>query len=244
MDQMSPVIDCTNEFGLIHGIEAATEAIRAGTIVVIPTDTVYGLAVDAFSPDAVTALLLAKGRGREMPPPVLVQSKRTVDGLATNIPVYVPDLIEAFWPGPLTLVLQSQSSLMWDLGETNGTVALRMPQDEAALMLLAEVGPMAVTSANISGQPPAKTAQDAEAQLGSAVSIYLDAGPRAGGLVSTILDCSNEAPVILRAGAVTFDQIQAVLGEIELTNQVVPDSPPSEVVPDSPTSPTSEQPIE
>ena len=235
MDQMSPVIDCTTEEGLAHGIEAATEAVRAGALVVLPTDTVYGVGVDAFSPEAVRALLLAKGRGREMPPPVLVQSQRTVDGLATNVPFYVRDLIEAFWPGPLTLVLQSQSSLMWDLGETNGTVALRMPKDDIALRLLAEVGPMAVTSANTSGQPPARTAQDAEAQLGSAVSIYLDAGPRGDGLASTILDCSNEAPVILRTGAVSFDQIQEVLGEIELTHQTVPESP---------SSPVDEHPIE
>jgi len=235
MDQMSPVIDCTTEEGLAHGIEAATEAVRAGALVVLPTDTVYGVGVDAFSPEAVRALLLAKGRGREMPPPVLVQSQRTVDGLATNVPFYVRDLIEAFWPGPLTLVLQSQSSLMWDLGETNGTVALRMPKDDIALRLLAELGPMAVTSANTSGQPPAKTAQDAEAQLGSAVSIYLDAGPRGDGLASTILDCSNEAPVILRTGAVSFDQIQEVLGEIELTHQTVPESP---------SSPVDEHPIE
>jgi len=232
---MSPVIDCTTEEGLAHGIEAATEAVRAGALVVLPTDTVYGVGVDAFSPEAVRALLLAKGRGREMPPPVLVQSQRTVDGLATNVPFYVRDLIEAFWPGPLTLVLQSQSSLMWDLGETNGTVALRMPKDDIALRLLAEIGPMAVTSANTSGQPPARTAQDAEAQLGSAVSIYLDAGPRGDGLASTILDCSNEAPVILRTGAVSFDQIQEVLGEIELTHQTVPESP---------SSPVDEHPIE
>jgi len=235
MEQMSPVIDCTTEEGLAHGIEAATEAVRAGALVVLPTDTVYGVGVDAFSPEAVRALLLAKGRGREMPPPVLVQSQRSVDGLATNVPFYVRDLIEAFWPGPLTLVLQSQSSLMWDLGETNGTVALRMPKDDIALRLLAELGPMAVTSANTSGQPPAKTAQDAEAQLGSAVSIYLDAGPRGDGLASTILDCSNEAPVILRTGAVSFDQIQEVLGEIELTHQTVPESP---------SSPVDEHPIE
>jgi len=235
MDQMSPVIDCTTEEGLAHGIEAATEAVRAGALVVLPTDTVYGVGVDAFSPEAVSALLLAKGRGREMPPPVLVQSQRTVDGLATNVPFYVRDLMEAFWPGPLTLVLQSQSSLMWDLGETNGTVALRMPKDDIALRLLAELGPMAVTSANTSGQPPARTAQDAEAQLGSAVSIYLDTGPRGDGLASTILDCSNEAPVILRTGAVSFDQIQEVLGEIELTHQTVPESP---------SSPVDEHPIE
>lgn len=213
---MSPVIDCTSEEGLAEGITAAAEAVRCGEVVVLPTDTVYGVGVDAFASDAVAAVLEAKGRGREMPMPVLVPNPQTVDGLAANVPAYARDLIGAFWPGPLTLVLQSQSSLMWDLGETNGTVALRMPRNDIALKLLDEVGPMAVTSANVSGQPPAQTILDAATQLGSAVRIYLDAGPSDGGLASTILDCTREFPFILRAGAVTADQIQEVIGDVEL----------------------------
>jgi tRNA threonylcarbamoyl adenosine modification protein (Sua5/YciO/YrdC/YwlC family) len=216
---MSPVIDCTGEAGLVEGVAAAAEAVRAGEVVVLPTDTVYGVGVDAFAADAVTAVLTAKGRGREMPLPVLVPNPQTVDGLAADVPPYVRDLIKAFWPGPLTLVLHAQSSLMWDLGDTNGTVALRMPRNDTALRLLSEVGPMAVTSANVSGQPPATTILEAAAQLGSAVSVYLEAGPSAGGLASTILDCtSGESAVILRAGAVSAGQIQEVLGEIELRN--------------------------
>lgn len=215
---MSPVIDCTTEDGLAQGITAAAEAVRRGELVVLPTDTVYGVGADAFSAGAVAAILAAKGRGREMPPPVLIPNPRTVDGLATHVPDYARDLMAAFWPGPLTLVLYAQASLMWDLGDTNGTVALRMPQDDTALKLLDEVGPMAVTSANISGQPPARTVVDAAAQLGSAVSVYLDAGPSASGLASTILDCTGEAPVILRAGALSIGQIQKVLGDIELHN--------------------------
>jgi len=214
---MSPVIDCTTEEGLAHGIAEAAEAVRRGELVVLPTDTVYGVGADAFNMEAVAAVLAAKGRGREMPPPVLVPSSRTVDGLATNVPAYARDLIEAFWPGPLTLVLHAQSSLMWDLGDTNGTVAVRMPQDDTALKLLADVGPMAVTSANVSGQPPALTILDAASQLGSAVSIYLDAGRSVGGLASTILDCTGEAPVMLRGGAVSVSQIQEILGDIELS---------------------------
>jgi tRNA threonylcarbamoyl adenosine modification protein (Sua5/YciO/YrdC/YwlC family) len=218
---MSPVIDCTNEEGLTQGIVEAAEAVRRGEVVVLPTDTVYGVGVDAFAAEAVAAVLLAKGRGREMPMPVLVPNPQTVDGLAADVPAYARDLIQAFWPGPLTLVLHAQSSLMWDLGETNGTVALRMPQNDAALRLLTEVGPMAVTSANVSGQPPATTILEAATQLGSAVSVYLDAGPSAGGagsLASTILDCTHDAPVILRAGAVSAGAIQEVLGDIELGN--------------------------
>jgi tRNA threonylcarbamoyl adenosine modification protein (Sua5/YciO/YrdC/YwlC family) len=213
---MSPVIDCTNEQGLAEGVAAAAEAVRRGEVVVLPTDTVYGMGVDAFAAEAVAAVLTAKGRGRDMPVPVLVPNQQTVDGLAADVPAYARDLIGAFWPGPLTLVLHAQSSLMWDLGETNGTVALRMPRNDAALRLLSEVGPMAVTSANISGQPPAATILEAAAQLGSAVSVYLETGPSAGGLASTILDCTHQVPVILRAGAVSAGQIQEVLGDVEL----------------------------
>ena len=215
---MSPVIDCTSEEGLAEGITAAAEAVRRGEVVVLPTDTVYGVGVDAFASDAVAAVLAVKGRGREMPLPVLGPNPQTVDGLAADIPAYARDLIHAFWPGPLTLVMHAQSSLMWDLGETNGTVALRMPRNDTALALLSEVGPMAVTSANVTGQPPATTVLDAAAQLGSAVSVYLEAGPSAGGLASTILDCTHQTPGILRAGAVSAGQIQEVLGDIELGN--------------------------
>jgi L-threonylcarbamoyladenylate synthase len=213
---MSPVLDCTSEDGLALGIAAAAEAVRGGEVVVLPTDTVYGVGVDAFSSEGVVAVLALKGRSREMPLPVLVPNPQTVDGLATDVPAYARDLIAAFWPGPLTLVLHAQSSLMWDLGDTNGTVALRMPRNDVTLALLSEVGPMAVTSANISGQPPAMTILDAAAQLGPAVRVYLDAGPSAGSQASTILDCTHQAPLILRAGAVSPESIQQVLGDVEL----------------------------
>ena len=125
---MSPVFDCTTEQGRAEGVAAAVEAVRAGEVVVLPTDTVYGVGADAFSVEAVAAVLAAKGRGREMPPPVLVPSHRTVDGLATAVPAWARDLMRELWPGPLTLVFHAPSSLMWDLGDTNGTVALRMPR--------------------------------------------------------------------------------------------------------------------
>jgi L-threonylcarbamoyladenylate synthase len=208
---MSPVYDCTTESGRAEGVAKAVEAVRGGKVVVIPTDTVYGVGADAFSEDAVAAVLAAKGRGRDMPPPVLVPNVRTVDGLATDVPPWARDLIREFWPGPLTLVFQAQSSLMWDLGETNGTVALRMPQDDIALEVLAEVGPMAVTSANQSGHPAATTITDAAAQLGAAVAVYLDAGRRADNVPSTIVDCTGERPEVLREGAISRAQLDAVL---------------------------------
>jgi len=213
---MSPVFDCTTEEGRAAGVAEAADAVRRGEVVVLPTDTVYGVGADAFAPAAVAAVLAAKGRGREAPPPVLVPNARTVDGLATAVPGYARDLITAFWPGPLTLVLVAQSSLMWDLGDTNGTVALRMPQDETALALLEAVGPMAVTSANLTGQPPATTVVAAAAELGAAVSVYLDGGPTAGSDPSTILDCTGDAPVVLRRGAIGAERLREVLGDVEL----------------------------
>ena len=223
---MSPVYDCSTDEGRREGVAKAVEAVRAGEIVVLPTDTVYGVGADAFSAEAVASLLAAKGRGREMPPPVLVPSVRTVDGLATDVPPWARDLIRAFWPGPLTLVFKAQSSLMWDLGETNGTVALRMPQDDIALAVLSEVGPMAVTSANLTGQPPATTATDAASQLGAAVSVYLDGGPTTSTEVSTILDCTGEEFVVLRAGAVTEEQLRAALEPQEPAPEPEPEPEP------------------
>ncbi|MFX0538063.1 L-threonylcarbamoyladenylate synthase [Ornithinimicrobium sp. Y1847] len=213
------LLDCTDPSAREGALEAAAASVRAGKVVVLPTDTVYGVGADAFDVVAVAMVLAAKHRGREMPPPVLVPSPRTVDGLAIDVPMYARILMRQFWPGPLTLVLRSQPSLQWDLGETNGTVALRMPDDEVALLLLAEVGPMAVTSANVSGQPAAQSGQEALDQLGGAVATYLDDGPRTGGAPSTIVDCTGEEPVILRLGALSGEELRAVLGATTLHDE-------------------------
>lgn len=204
---MSPVVDATSPGDRDEAVTTAADAVRAGQVVVIPTDTVYGIGCDAFSAESVTAVLAAKGRGREMPPPVLVPDERTVDGLARDVPPWVRDLVARFWPGPLTLVLHAQPSLHWDLGETRGTVALRMPDDEIALAVLREVGPMAVTSANLTGEPPARTVLDAATQLGSAVAVYVDGGPRPDAEPSTIVDCTGEEPVVLRIGALPEEDV-------------------------------------
>lgn len=192
-------------------IDAAAMAIRQGRLIVLPTDTVYGLAADAFSPDAVGALLDAKGRGREMPPPVLVSAATTLDALAVGIPSYARALVEEFWPGALTIVCRQQSSLQWDLGETRGTVAVRMPDDEVALAVLERTGPLAVSSANLSGRPAARDADEAEAMLGEHVEVIVDAGTTLGAEASTIVDCTGSEGRILRRGAISLDELNAVL---------------------------------
>jgi L-threonylcarbamoyladenylate synthase len=192
-------------------IEAAARAVQRGGLVVLPTDTVYGLGADAFDHQAVRALLDAKGRGREMPPPVLVSAATTLDALATGVPSYVAALTEAFWPGPLTLVCQQQPSLTWDLGETRGTVAVRMPDHEVALALLERTGPMAVSSANLSGLPAATEAAVAEGMLGESVEVVIDGGPSPQGEASTILDVRGDRPRLLRLGALSLADLDTVL---------------------------------
>jgi L-threonylcarbamoyladenylate synthase len=208
---MSPVFDCSTDHGRAEAVAKSAAGVRSGKLVVLPTDTVYGIGADAFSPEAVHALLDAKGRGTDMPPPVLVPSMRTVDGLATEVPDYARALMQEFWPGPLTIVLRAQPSLSWDLGDTGGTVALRMPDDEVALALLEEVGPMAVSSANRHGHPASRTVVEAASQLGASVEYYLDGGPVTGGLASTIVDCTREEPALLRLGALSEDDVMSVV---------------------------------
>lgn len=193
------------------GLSAAVVAVRDGELVVLPTDTVYGVGADAFDPAAVERLLGAKGRGRDMPPPVLVSNPTTLDALAAEVPEWARALVERFWPGGLTLVFRQQPSLHWDLGDTLGTVAVRMPDDAGALELLGRTGPLAVSSANTTGAPAATEVAAAVEMLGDAVSVYLDGGPGAGGVASTIVDCTAERPRVLREGAVTLDALRGVL---------------------------------
>lgn len=217
---MAPIYDCSVDSELLTGMRLARTAIGRGELVVIPTDTVYGVAADAFSPEAVQRLLDAKGRGRQSPPPVLIPGRSTLDALAESVPDAVRKLIDAFWPGGLTVVLPAQRSLAWDLGETHGTVALRMPADTIALELLAETGPLAVSSANLTGRPAATDAAGAEAMLGDSVAVYLQ-GPAvddAPGESSTIVDATayaaGDGPLrILRHGAISEERIREVVGD-------------------------------
>ncbi|MGS2808980.1 L-threonylcarbamoyladenylate synthase [Nocardia sp. MW-W600-9] len=209
---MSTVYDCAEPASRAAGLTAATSALKSGRLVVMPTDTLYGLAADAFDSDAVGALLAAKRRGRDMPVPVLVGSWHTIDGLVFSVRPQARELIRAFWPGALSLVVQAAPSLAWDLGDTRGTVMLRMPLHPVALELLREVGPLAVSSANVSGQPPAATVEQAREQLGSLAGVYLDGGPAEHAVASTIVDLTADQPRVLREGAVAVADIAEVLG--------------------------------
>ena len=204
--------DCGDAEQRQTGIASAISALKGGRLVVLPTDTVYGIGADAFDGSAVAALLAAKGRGRDMPVPVLVGSWHTIDGLVYSVPPAARELIRAFWPGALSLVVRQAPSLQWDLGDANGTVMLRMPLHPVAIELLREVGPMAVSSANVSGRPAAVTAADARDQLGDLVAVYLEAGTSARQAASTIVDLTGAQPRILREGPVPAAAVADVLG--------------------------------
>ncbi len=198
------------------GIANAALALQRGELVVLPTDTVYGVGADAFDAVAVRRLLAAKGRGREMPPPVLVSAATTLDALTIGVPSYARALLEELWPGPLTLVCLQQPSLQWDLGDTRGTVAVRMPDHDVALALLERTGPLAVSSANRSGMPAALDADAAEAMLGSSVRVILDAGPTPGAEPSTIVDVTGARGRVLRVGAVSLARLNEIVEPLGL----------------------------
>lgn len=199
------------------GIANAALAVQRGQLVVLPTDTVYGVGADAFSPAAVKRLLEAKGRGRDMPPPVLVSAPTTLDALAVGVPSYARALVKELWPGPLTIVCRQQPSLQWDLGDTRGTVAVRMPDHEVALELLARTGPLAVSSANKSGMPAAADADAAEDMLGDSVEVLLDGGTSPGGEASTIVDVTGETGRLLRLGAVPLERLNEIVAPLGAT---------------------------
>ncbi|MGI5232483.1 L-threonylcarbamoyladenylate synthase [Actinoallomurus sp. CA-142502] len=209
---MSRSYDCSEPMERTRGIAEAVSAVRRGELIVLPTDTVYGIGADAFTPAAVNALMEAKGRGRDMPSPVLVGSVRAAQALVEDFGTYGQDLVDEFWPGALTLVCRANSTLAWDLGDAKGTVAIRMPLHQLTLELLKETGPMAVSSANRSGAPPARTVADAEAQLGDSVEVYLDDGPSGDGAPSSIVDLTGAVPRLLRAGAISEARLREVCG--------------------------------
>ena len=216
MTGVSERFDVLQPEGRTIGMAVALASLARGELVVAPTDTVYGVACDAFTRKAVAALLAAKGRGRDMPLPVMVGTVATFRAVTATRGDYGDRLVEAFWPGPLTLVCPEQPSLQWDLGEGGGTVAVRMPDHELMLELLVKHGPLAVTSANRSGQPPATTCDDAERQLGSSVQVYLDGGDAPRAVASTIVDLTAPTPRVLRAGALPVERLLEIVPDLEI----------------------------
>lgn len=217
---MAEVFDCSDSSQLLAAARAARQALGRGELAVLPTDTVYGVAADAFTPEAVDRLLEAKGRGRQSPPPVLIADTATLGALAAHVTEPVRAMAEEFWPGALTIVLEANPSLSWDLGETAGTVALRIPNHPLTLELLRETGPLAVSSANKTGLPAAKRIADAQAMLGESIAVYLDGGEVDGdGTASTIVDATavtNEGGVlrVLRDGGVSREALAELLPQV------------------------------
>lgn len=217
---MGTTYSCLDTTEALTGLRMARMAIGRGQLVVVPTDTVYGIAADAFNPDAVQALLDAKGRGRQSPPPVLIDGIPTLAALAETVTDEMTALVREFWPGGLTIIVPARATLQWDLGETGGTVAVRMPANDIARELLSETGPLAVSSANLTGQPAAVTAAEAVAQLGDSVEVYLDGGTASDSrLGSTIVDCTptleGKPVMILRDGVIPREAIRELLGVID-----------------------------
>jgi L-threonylcarbamoyladenylate synthase len=198
------------------GLTRAKDSLNRSGLVVIPTDTVYGVAADAFDPTGVRRLLRAKGRGRNMPIPVLVSSSEVLPALATGVTVEARELADAFWPGGLTLIFRQQSSLRWDLGDSRGTVAMRVPAHDDALTLLGDTGPLAVSSANTTGLPAPVTVRDAHDMLGEAVDVYLDSGPTPGPVPSTIVDATTDILIVRRQGVVDVEALRAVVSNLEV----------------------------
>jgi len=206
--------DCRTTADRDRGIAAAVEAVKSGELVVLPTDTVYGIGADAFTPHAITALHHARSVTNQVPPPVLVGSRHTLDGLVYSLPRAARELADAFWPGALTIIVEHSPSLQWDIGDTGGTVGVRMPLHPVALEVLREVGPMAVSSANKHGLPAATTAEEAREQLEYSVRVYLEAGPAPEPVPSTIVDVTGEVPRIVRAGAIPLEKLRDVVPEM------------------------------
>jgi tRNA threonylcarbamoyl adenosine modification protein (Sua5/YciO/YrdC/YwlC family) len=228
--------DCTgtDSEALAAATEAARLAVERGKCIVLPTDTVYGIGADAFHAEAVQRLLDAKQRGRDMPPPVLIGEPSLLRALAVSVPAAAKDLVAAHWPGALTVICKAQPSLRMDLGDTEGTIALRVPDHELAREILRRTGPMAVSSANVTGAPAATTCDDAVAQLGDRIAVYLDGGALGGsasGTSSTIVDFTNsDDGEVLRRGALSL----AVLREScpDLVDLTEPEREPEEAEPE------------
>ena len=191
-------------------IQTALRVLQSGGIVAFPTDTVYGLGALAFDNDAIQSIYIAKDRPIEKAIPILIGDLSDLEKIVDNIPDMALRFAARFWPGPLTCIVPKKQTLPLAVSAT-ATVAVRIPDHVDALALLRAVGPMAVTSANISGGSNPSTAQEVYEQLKDRIPLILDGGKTQGGVPSTLVDCSGEKPLILREGPISLDELMAVL---------------------------------
>ena len=193
-------------------LRRAVERLRQGELVAFPTDTVYGVGALVGEAEAISQLYVVKGRGSEKAIPILLGDPAELDQVAIYISEMARRLARRFWPGPLTLVVPKLPSLPAELS-AQPTVGVRMPDHPAALALMRQTGPLAVTSANLSGAANAVTAQQVLEQLSGRIPLILDGGRTPGGRPSTVVDCTGLEPRILRAGPVSLQDIREALSQ-------------------------------
>jgi len=202
-----PVLDGTGDPLPAAVVAAAAAAVAAGEVIVLPTETVYGLAVDPWRPGASERLFAVKGRPRDVVLPLLVAGPDQAVDVAAGLDPVARALMERFWPGSLTIVVAARPGLGADLGGDGTTVGLRCPDHPVTRAVCAAAGPLALTSANRHGEPPARTAAQAASLPG--VALVVDGGP-CGGEPSTVVDATASPPRLLRAGAVPWDAVRGV----------------------------------
>jgi L-threonylcarbamoyladenylate synthase len=189
-----------------NAITGALELLLSGGLVAFPTDTVYGVGCLAFNEQAIESIYAAKDRPMEKAIPILIGDATDVIQIAEEIPMFAMRLIARFWPGPLTVLVPKKPALPEAISATS-TVGVRVPDHDIARALLRLAGPMAVTSANISGQPSPTTADQVFAQLNGRIALIIDGGPTRGGIPSTLVDCTREEIEVLREGPISKEQL-------------------------------------
>ncbi|MEI6361719.1 MAG: L-threonylcarbamoyladenylate synthase [Actinomycetes bacterium] len=204
-------IECADGRDRERAITAAKAAVKRGDLVIIPTETVYAIATDAFSDRGIRAMRVAKSYDETVPLPVMVGSRSTVPGIATGLTDAARALMDAFWPGPLTVLLMPQPTLAWAL-PTDGPISIRMPLHPVALALLEASGPLVVTTANTPGLPAPTLVDDAVSQIGRLASLALDVGDLADdeSLPSTIVDFTGDMPRVVRVGALPVSELERI----------------------------------
>jgi L-threonylcarbamoyladenylate synthase len=190
-------------------ISRALEILNQGGLVAFPTDTVYGVGALAFNGTAVESIYAAKDRPVEKAIPVLIADESDLEKVGMDIPEVAHKLASRFWPGPLTVLVPKKTNLPESVSATE-TVGVRIPDHEVARTLLRAAGPMAVTSANISGQSSPSTAQEVLAQLGGRIPLIIDGGKTPGGVPSTLVDCTGNELKLLRQGPITLAELMSV----------------------------------